>query len=299
MYKPTFDKHINIQQEKDAVVEYCTKYWTVKDNKEQFTKMVDFLFTYGMELGKNQFNAHEFSMNCNEIFKKDRELMKSKVDNEDAMDVYFARSEVKFSSHTLESLVKNGIAYDKYMPKLLKFVKNEFGELKTLKPLNWNKYLKDPTNFSDTEYGVDDDFQGSASSVGNGYVWQEFPDSVSLSTVEYNNERDRKPLECLVKGIIFQGYGTQVHNNTVDMIAEINDIFAKNVEKFNLNEILPEIKNKHLKVLFELGTYDKKTHKNKEEFEKSVGATLVCTYFTPESIYEIEEQKPSSPKRKM
>ncbi len=300
MYKPTFDKYIDIGQDKEAIVEYCTKHWTVKENVEQFTKLVDFLFAYGMELGKSQFNAHEFGTNCHDVLKKDRELMETKLKNNDeAMDVYFARSDVNFARHDLEDIVKKGIGYDEYMPKLLKFVKNEFSELKTLKPINWSKYLRDASKFEDIEYGVEDDFRGHESSVGNGYVWQTFPDSISLSTVEYNNERDRKPLECLIKGIVFQGYGAKVHNTTVDMIVEINEIFAKNVEKFNVNEIIPEINNPQLKVLFELGTYDKATHKSKQDFQNLISTPLANKYFSPESIYEQVVNKSSTPKRKM
>jgi hypothetical protein len=289
MFEPTFDKHIDTQQDKASIIEYCTKYWTINENTEQFKKFVDFLFDYGRNLAKNKFNASAFSLNGNSLIKEEREVMKSKINDVSAIDVYNAKSDILFSGETLEGTLKGGVGYRDYMPNLLKFVRKEFSELKNIKPLNWSKYLKDSSQFEDIEEGVSEDFKGSASSVGI-YIWQEFPESISLLTLQYNKERDRNLFESLVGAIVSQGYATEIHNNTVDMLKEVKTIFKKNTEEFDIGKLAPNIKNPTLKAIFKINTYDKKIHKNQEKFEESIGSKLLMPYFTPESIYTQKEQ---------
>lgn len=276
MYTPNFDKFIDLQEEKNAIVEYCSAHWSIKNN-QQFTLLVDFLFDYGTEMGINRFNSHTLNMKLHELNKAERARLEKNIANGDssAIELYYQKSDIGFAVDTLYDLHKGETDYSNYMPTLLKFVKTIFSDLKSIKPNDWKKYITDVENYTGHTEGFIEDFKGSASSIGNGYVWETFPEALSLSTLDYKNERDRKPLESLVSTIVLQAYATQIHNNTVSMIQEVKTILNNNVDTFDVEKIIPHIENKTLKALFEISSYNERTHPDQESFEKSVITPLI------------------------
>jgi cob(I)alamin adenosyltransferase len=54
MYKPTFDKHIKLQDEKNSMIDFCNEFWTIKDKKEELVSMIDFLFDFAATLSANK-----------------------------------------------------------------------------------------------------------------------------------------------------------------------------------------------------------------------------------------------------
>lgn len=279
MYKPTFDKHIDFQEEKSAIIEFCNKHWTVKENTEDLVGLVDFLFEFGNRLATNRFNSVEISSAFRELLKAETENMCSvKNTTSSILDNYNKISNIYFSIEEFESYSnsQNSLNYDVYMPKLLKEVKAQFSTLKNIKPVGWKKYSNNPDSVDD--YSKTDskffDFKGSKSAIGM-YVWLSFPDQHTLSSVAYNDERGRKPFETLVASIVNQSYASQIHNNTVDMLNELKGIVDnKKLDKESLEEITTQVENKTLKVLFDLGTVK---NKKNADLEESLKQTILAS----------------------
>lgn len=163
--------------------------------------------------------------------------------------------------------------YDYYMPKLLKDVKSQFPDLKTVKPVDWKKDLNDPSSINDN-YKISE-FKGSKGSVGM-YIWISFPESHTLSSIEYNDERGRKPFETFVSSIMNQAYATYIHNNTVDMINELNSIItSQQIDNFELEQISPNIVNNSLRAIFELACIDNNSETEEKQLKETIFSTLV------------------------
>lgn len=268
MYQPTFDKHIDFNEEKTAIIDFCNKYWIVKENKEEFSLFVDFLFDFGVKLANNRFNAMEIGEVMRDITREEMKKMKTSSDkkefNEKDFDNYDKKSKLSYMVGDLESYlnVQELYDYDTYMKKLLKEVKINFPMIKNIKPVDWKRYLTNPVEVEGEMYSKIQDFKGSKSSVGM-YVWLNFADANTLSTIEYHNERGRKPLEALASSIVNQAYASEIHNNTVDMKQELqNLISAGHLDNMTLLSISDNIQSKPLKVLFEAASCDNEDDKD-------------------------------------
>lgn len=277
MYSPTFDKHIELQEEKNAIIEFCNEFWTIKEKKEDLVSMVDFLFDFGAKLANNKYNASELNLFMMEVKKAAMKKMKAGSKNDEEIHNYNKKSNIYFSISDVDRMFNDQeyFQYDNYMPKLLKEVKSQFTTLKTVKPVDWKKYLNDP-NSVDDHYKIGE-FKGSKSSVGM-YIWRSFPESHTLSSIEYNDERGRKPFETLVSSIINQAYASQIHNNTVEIIAELNTIIhSKQIDQLELHQISPTILNNALRVIFEFASFDDNKNDSKEEkkFKEAMFSTLM------------------------
>lgn len=286
MYKPTFDKYIDFQEEKTAIIEFCNKHWTIKENKEQFVELVDFLFDFGTRLATNRFNSVEISSAF-------RDLLKAEMDKTSCFEKpqagmfsnYSKKSKVYFLIEDFErySNSQTSLNYDNYMPKLLKEVKNQFPTLKTVKPVDWKKYVNNPDLLDDDSENESKfaDFNGSKSNIGM-YIWSSFPDEHTLSSIAYNDERGRKPFETLISSIVNQAYASHTHNNTVDMLNELNGIVSTNkMDIHSLEEVSSTIKSKPLKVLFDLASFDSKKNDPQDE-EKFKQTILSAVEYGPE-----------------
>lgn len=94
MYKPTFDKHINLQDEKNSMIDFCNEFWTIKDKKEELVSMIDFLFDFASTLSANKFNASELNIFMMNVNKAAMNKMKSGAKSEKEIGNYGKKSDV-------------------------------------------------------------------------------------------------------------------------------------------------------------------------------------------------------------
>lgn len=242
MYSPKSNEIIDIKNEKEAIIEYFLKHWNFKNKEETLIQLVDMVFDYGKNLGENTFKTYPINKRIHSYFSFDREnkkiIDKDDIEHNKSFTMYDQKFSILESVDILEQHLNNCINHDDFMPKLLSFLRKEYGEIKLVQPNNWKKYLKNPGEVQEliTEKQYKDDFKGTISDIGS-YGWQDFVESISFSTLEYNRERGRPVFQTMVQSILNQGYATQIHNNTVEIIKDLDTIFK---EKFEPIDIIKE-----------------------------------------------------------
>lgn len=278
MHKIIMDQLINIEKEEKAIENLCEEYWIIKDNGS-FSLMVNALFSYGQDMAGNRFNGHGVVQLMQHKMMQDLTNMKDKPEAEvmKLFEIYKSKSEMEYAIKYIDDYFRkeDKVTYNGYMPNVLSFIKHEFPSLIHVIPKQWEEYLKDSEKFNgQEEEQMELSFQGSKISVGIGYSWQSFPESISVSAIGYSHSKEREPLESLVSAIIHQGYATKVHNNTVEMRAEIGRIMNSEVISPLSVEMKNNIQNPNIKAAYDIISYDKNIHGEKELFKETVVSIL-------------------------
>jgi len=108
----------------------------------------------------------------------------------------------------------------------LKDVLKDIEGLKTLKPKDYDAFTQNYTEYKGMA-GLDEDAI-NAEFAGHhfpGAISMPLPMSLSLPHIAYDDiEQGRSPLSCLLLGIYYQGFKTREHNNTCELVAEIDEL---------------------------------------------------------------------------
>jgi hypothetical protein len=259
MYNPTFEEKIEVASEKEAIVKYCKEQWKI--NKDiDFNKLVSFLVNVGTRLAKGHFNGDYIATILLDYqekeFEKELEILKDGKIPDDYLKARDLNREVMSLNRDIR---QNSVQYYEYMPSLLKIVKEKFGKTQGIYPNNWRKYNNDE-NFEEP-YVSPDSFLGMNGKKIMSTVWQDFHDHISLSSVAYHCERDRKPFETLVGAIVCQGYAIEFYNNTVEMLKEIDKLYTKYGIALPIDLKASEVENEIMRKLIE----NIKSKKNDEQ----------------------------------
>jgi hypothetical protein len=291
MYKCNVNKNIDFQYEKEAIIEHCNKYWDISDNSKKFIKLVDFLFCYGQKMGQNQFNFDSFFNFLSDSVSE--EIIKSSKYSDDSIKLvmYHKKFDISMLNMNIVDFFCKEFRYEDSIPKLLKFVKNEFKEFKTIKPINWKKYLKSSEDFDQDDHVIENGFQGFDCSRIYPRINYSFPESLFLDNIKSNNDYNIKPLESLITAIVYQGFTAQVHNNTVEMLKEFNTLFDNKNQSFEFDKILSQTKNNIFKALLECTTFDKNDKASKKEFQKPILSRLLFPFPIPEEVFNEQNNK--------
>lgn len=267
-------------------------------------------------LTKNHFDQYGFTDFVTNWIDAREKSSKWKIANEEKSLIFTHDSIYNFaygvltSSGNLYKMISEDFKYENAIKKMMTELKSQYEKTASLKPLGWVELAKNYNDFdgydeyAKNQYKIDKkEFKGCNS---NGASSGGFHYRVVLHNVMYDDKcQSRKPFEILIGAILAHRYFVSSHNNTLEIIKELNkvkDFFEQDIyyEKIqNISAIKENIEkitdNKFIKAMSHL----KKEYRNlnDEEFyaeiSKSVRNTKDYEKMTPE---QKEERKKDSDK---